>query len=329
MQLVLKRFFVGLCALLAGLAAAPEPARAAPLRVGYSDWPGYVAWQVALDKGWFKEAGLDVAFQWFDYSASLDAFSAGKLDAVTTTNGDTLVMGGNGAKGVMILVGDYSNGNDMIVARPGIHSLQELKGKKIGVEVGLVDHLLLLNGLKKAGMTESDVTLVNTKTNDTPQVLASGDVAAIGAFQPSSGQAIRTVPGARPIYTSADEPGLIYDVLTVSHQSLSNHRAEWAKMVDVWYRCVDYIRDPKTIDDAIKIMAARVDLSPDLYKPLLKGTHLLPLAEAKKDYVKADGFGSIYGSSEIADAFNVQYAVYKDRQPIDSYIDPSLTDAKP
>ena len=31
-----------------------------PLKIGYSDWPGFVAWQVAIDKGWFKEAGVDV-----------------------------------------------------------------------------------------------------------------------------------------------------------------------------------------------------------------------------------------------------------------------------
>jgi allophanate hydrolase len=35
-------------------------------------------------------------------------------------------------------------------------------------------------------MSESDVTLVNSKTNETPQVLASGQVDAIGAWQPIS-----------------------------------------------------------------------------------------------------------------------------------------------
>lgn len=34
-----------------------------PLKIGYSDWPGWVAWQVAIDKGWFKEAGVDVDFE--------------------------------------------------------------------------------------------------------------------------------------------------------------------------------------------------------------------------------------------------------------------------
>lgn len=303
-------------------------AQASPLRIGYSDWPGYVAWQVAIDKDWFKEAGVDAQFQWFDYSASLDAFSAGKLDGVTTTNGDALVTGGNGARNVIVAVTDYSNGNDMIVGRPGIRSLAELKGKKIGIEIGLVDHLLLLNGLKKAGIAESDITLVNTPTNETPQVLASGDVAAIGAFQPNSGMALRQVPGSRPIYTSADQPGLIYDVLTVSPASLNGRRADWAKLLKVWYRCVDYIHDPKTVDDAVRIMSARVGLTPELYKPLLAGTYLLSLAEAKKAYTRGDGFESIYGSTRIADAFNVQFAIYKQKQDVDSYIDPSLTEAQ-
>ena len=52
------------------------------MTIGYSDWPGWVAWQVAIEKGWFKEAGVDVKFEWFDYSASMDAFAAGKVDAV-------------------------------------------------------------------------------------------------------------------------------------------------------------------------------------------------------------------------------------------------------
>src|SRR5450432_2725395 len=129
-------------------AAGSAQAAAAPLRIGYSDWPGWVAWQIAIDKGWLREAGLDVTFDWFDYSASMEAFAAGKIDGDFVTNGDALVMGAGGARNVIILITDYSNGNDMIVARPGIKSLADLKGKRIGIETGLVDHLLLLDGLK-------------------------------------------------------------------------------------------------------------------------------------------------------------------------------------
>ncbi len=295
---------------------------AEPLKIGYSDWPGYVAWQVAIEKGWLKEAGVDVKFDWFDYSASLDAFAAGKIDADLTTNGDALVTASGGAKNVMIMLTDYSNGNDMIVAKPGFKSLKDLKGKKIGLETGLVEHLLLLNGLEKAGMKESDVTIVNTKTNETPQALASADIAAIGAWQPNSGQAMKLVPGSKPIYTSAQEPGLIYDVLIVSPASLSSRKDDWAKVVKVWGKVVAYINDPKTQPDAIKIMSARVGLTPEAYKPLLKGTRLLNLAEGKAAFVKADGFKSLYGSTKIADDFNVKNAVYKQPQDLSKAIDP-------
>jgi NitT/TauT family transport system substrate-binding protein len=66
LRTLIKISLFGLALSLATFAA--RPASADPLTVGYSDWPGWVAWQVAIDKGWFKEAGLDVKFQWFDYS---------------------------------------------------------------------------------------------------------------------------------------------------------------------------------------------------------------------------------------------------------------------
>ena len=46
-----------------GAAAAAAVQAAEPLKISYSDWPGWVAWQVAIDKGWFKEAGVDVKFE--------------------------------------------------------------------------------------------------------------------------------------------------------------------------------------------------------------------------------------------------------------------------
>jgi NitT/TauT family transport system substrate-binding protein len=313
--------------LLASVCAAVSlsSASAASLKIGYSDWPGWVAWQVAIDKGWLKEAQVDADFQWFDYSASLDAFAAHKLDAVMATNGDALVTGANGHKGEMILVTDYSDGNDMVVAQPGIKDMQGLKGKSVAVEEGLVDHLLLLKGLEKSGMSEKDVKLVNTKTNETPQVLASGQVAAIAAWQPNSGQALHAVPGARPVFTSHEVPGLIYDTIAVDPQSLHDNHDQWQRLVGVWDRVVTYIQDPKTQPDALRIMAARTGVTPEAYKRFLKGTHLLSLADGKGVFVKKEGLGSLYGSTEISDAFNVQQGVYKSSQNIDSYIDPSFT----
>lgn len=312
--------FVLVSTLITSVNAASEP-----LRIGYSDWPGWVGWEVAIEKGWFEEAGVEVQFEWFDYVASMDAFAAGQLDAVGMTNGDTLVTGSTGAPGVMILLHDYSNGNDMIVAAPGIESVKHLQGKKIGVEIGFVSHLLLLNALEKAGLTEADVDLVNVPTNETPQVLASGDVDAIVAWQPSSSIALDSLPGSKAIYTSADEPGLIYDLLVASPGSLAEHRDAWMKVVEVWYRVVDYINDPATRPDAIEIMAARVGLSPVEYEPFLAGTKILTREEAAAFFEDKEGFQSLYGSTRISDAFNVKYQAYSEPQIIEDYIDASLS----
>ncbi len=301
--------------------AATPPA---PLKVAYSDWPGWVAWDIAVQKGWFKEAGVDVEFVWFDYVPSMDAYSAGKVDAVCMTNGDALVTGANGKPSKGILLNDFSDGNDMVVAKAGIKSIKDLKGKKVGVEVGFVDHLLLLKGLEAAGMKESDITLVNMPTGQTAQGLASGSVDAIAAWQPNSGQALKEVPGSTAIFTSANAPGLIYDLLYVSPESLAKRKGDWKKVIKVWYRVVDFIHDDKNKAEYLKIMSARVGLKPETYEPLMKGTHFLNAAENKTHFAKGKDLASLYGSSKIVDDFNMKNAVYKKAQEVDTYLDASL-----
>src|SRR5882757_3630856 len=208
---------------------------AAPLKIAYSDWPGYTVFEVAKQKDWFKEAGVDVELVWFDYLPSIDAFSAGKVDGVCIVATDALVTGASGGKSKFVALLDFSEGSDMIVGKPGIESIKDLKGQKIGVEVTLVEHLLLLEALKRNGMSQSDVELVNTATNDTPQTLASGKVAAIGAWYPVSGQALKQVAGSKKLFTSSEAKGLIYDALSVSPTSFAKHKEEWAKVVKIYY----------------------------------------------------------------------------------------------
>jgi NitT/TauT family transport system substrate-binding protein len=314
-----------LLAAILGLAVTAS-AYAEPLKIAYSDWPGWVAWEIGIQKKWFEEEGVDVKFMWFDYVASMDAYVAGQVDAVSMTNGDALVTGATGKPSVGIIINDYSNGNDMVVGGPEV-SLKGLKGKKIGVEVGFVSHLLLNEGLKSVGLTEDDVELVNTPTNETPQVLKSGAVSAIVAWQPSSGQALKAVSGSKPLFTSADAPGLIYDVLYVSPESLEKHPEEWAKVVKVWYKIVDFLKDDANFDEALKILAGRVSVDPSEYEAFYRGTHILSLDEALERWKEGDGFGSIYGSSVIVDKFNVDNEVYEKPLDVKKYLDPSLTKA--
>ena len=307
----------------------PKPAKPAALKIGFSDWPGWTAFEIGIQKGWFKDEGVDVEFSWFEYAPSMEAFAAGKVDAVMMTLGDALVTGAPGARSVAILITDYSNGNDMIVAKKGITSLKGLKGKKIGLEIGLVEHLLLLKGMEKVGMKESDVKLIAVPTHQTAQSLASGDVDAIGAWQPNAGQALKALPGSKAILTSKDLPGLIYDLVCVSPKSLAQRRADWVKVVKVWNKIEAFVMDPTHRDEAVKIMAGRAGVPPEEYAQFLTGTRFLSPEEALARFDnssdKKDTLASLYGSGKVADAFNVANKVYAQSQVVADYIDPSLS----
>jgi NitT/TauT family transport system substrate-binding protein len=314
------------CLLVFASLTALRPAlSAATLKIGYSDWPGYTVFEIAVQKGWFKDAGVDVQMIWFDYGPSIDAFAAGKIDADCIVASDAMGSGATGAASKFIAIIDYSEGSDMIIGKPGINSIKDLKGQKVAIELGLVEHFLLLEGLKRNGLSQSDVTLVNTPTNNMPQTLASGSVAAVGAWYPISSQALLSSPGSKRLFTSADAKGLIYDVLAVNPASLASNHDDWTKVAAIYYKCVAYLMDPATRADAIKIMAAKVQQKPEDYAKNVPGTHFETLAEAKANY-KGDAGAAInlHDSMALSDKFSLDNAVYKVSQKPEDYISPSI-----
>ncbi|HLN26507.1 MAG TPA: ABC transporter substrate-binding protein [Gemmataceae bacterium] len=306
-------------------AAAASPTAAAagpPLTIAYSDWPGWLVWEIGIEKGFFKEAGVDVKFEWFEYLPSIDAFTNKKVDAVNIVCGDSLTA----ARGsTAIVLTDYSNGNDMIIAKKGIESIKGLKGKKVGLELNVVEHILLDKALRDNGMTEEELKLENIETNKTPQALSSGGVDAIGAWYPISGETLAKMAGSKPLYTSAQSPGLIYDALQVSPESLLLRRDDWKKVVGVWFRCLEYLHDPKTHDEAVKIMTKRIgSVKPEDLEKNLKGTKLLDRAGNLRALEKRDTLDSVYGSIMNANAFYLKHVKDYKSQDADKYVDASL-----
>ena len=90
----------------------------------------------------------------------MEAFAAGKVDAVMMTMGDALVTGAPGRPQRRDPRHRLQRRQRHDRRQEGHHVAEGLKGKKIGLEIGLVEHLMLLKGLEKNGMKESDVKLV-------------------------------------------------------------------------------------------------------------------------------------------------------------------------
>lgn len=173
-------------------------------------------------------------------------------------------------------------------------------------------------------MTEADVTVVNLPTDKLPLALKFKKVDAVVAWQPSAGEALNNSPGSKAIFTSADVPGLIYDVLFVSDESLSAHPGEWKKVVQVWFRIVEYLKNSANTGEALGIMSKRSGVSPAEYQSMLKGAFLLDSEGNKKAFKVGEGLDSIYGSTKIADQFNVDTKNYTSPQDVGTYINSDL-----
>ena len=314
-----------LFAFLALLLGLPFAAAAKPLTIGYSDWPGWIAWDIALQKKWFEEEGVEVSFKWMDYVASMDAYAGGELDAVCMTNGDALVTGATGKRSTAILLNDFSFGNDMVVGAPGISNLEDLVGESVALEEGFVPHLLFLEGLKERNIDPATIKIVNTPTDKVADLLKAGAVKAVAAWQPNSGDALRAVPGAQEIFSSADAPGIIFDGLFVDRDSLKANQEDWQKVTKVWYRVVEFIKDEANQEQVLEILSRRAGLSPTEYEPLLEGTYILSLKEALRCWGKRNSLSSIYGSTGYVNRFNVENGVYKEPEKVSDYFDPTFT----
>ena len=187
---------VGLMA-LAGC-SAPADAPHGKIVLGFSAWPGWFPWQVAQEQGLFAKHNLDVELRYYDnYTDSIKALADGKIDANSQTLNDTLASVSGGAKLSIVLVNDNSTGNDKIIARDGIASIADLRGKRVAVEEGTVDHYLLLLALAEANLTQQDIQLVPLATDAAAAAFAAGQVDAVGAFAPFTRRRWRARAAAR------------------------------------------------------------------------------------------------------------------------------------
>ena len=135
-------FTTGIPAAAAALAATPEAGRSAAEGIMTTDTVAKEA--IAT----FEVGGCAVTVGGMAKGAAMLSPAMATMLAVITT--DALVVGASGNKSKVIAITDYSDGNDKIIGEPGVDSVKALKGKKVAVELTLVDHLLMLQALSRA-----------------------------------------------------------------------------------------------------------------------------------------------------------------------------------
>ena len=250
----------------------------AEVKVGVSDWTGWVAWYVAQDQGYFRKYGADVKLVWFaNYSDSIAALSTGQLDANSQTWSDTL---GPLAKGVpleVVLVNDNSAGNDALMVGPKVQSFTDLRGHTIALEQYSVSHFVLYTALARNGLTPKDVKVVNLSAGDAAAAFMSGRVDAAVVWNPWISQIEKSGRG-RALFTSTQMPGLIPDLLVAQAPAIQNpaKRKDLVGMVRAWFDTEAFIR--ANPDRAVAIMAKVVGMDKAQYRVFLPGTKFFDAA---------------------------------------------------
>ena len=207
---------------------------------------------------------------WFtNYTDSIAALEAGKLDANSQTLSDAMPALAKGTALKIVLVNDNSAGNDALMVNSKINSIADLKGKRIALEQFTVSHFLLATALSKNGLKLSDVALVNLPAADAAAALIAGRADAAALWNPWVNQVLTSGKG-QVVFTSKDMPGLIPDVLVAQEKSVKDKRKEFVGMIRAWYDTEKFIREHR--DEAIQIMAKAVKSTPEDYKIVLLGT---------------------------------------------------------
>lgn len=313
-----------LCAALlwALLAAVAKPALA-ELRIGVSDWPGWVAWYVAEQKGFFKKHGADVRLVWFaNYSDSISALSSGQLDANSQTWSDTLVPLAKGIALKAVLVNDNSAGGDALMVRPGVTSLAQLKGKTVALEQFSTSHFVLVTALAKSGMKADAVKIVNLPVGDAAAAFLTGRVDAAVLWNPWVHK-IEASGKGRSLFSSKDMPGLVPDLLVVHGKAVQTKRKDLRAVIRAWMDTEAFIRAHPA--EAIAIMAKVVDMSAAEYQVFLPGTRFFDAAANRAAFDPAQP-RSLFQTAPTIVAFLQAYQLIEGRPDPAQGIDGSLLD---
>ena len=273
-------------ALLAGtvLLTSCSPTPSAPqqrteFNIGWSIYAGWMPWpyaqQAGIVKKWADKYGIKINIvQVNDYVESVNQYTAGKFDGVTLANMDALTIPAAGGKDTSaIIVGDYSNGNDGVVLK-GADNIAAIKGRQVYLVELSVSHYLLARALNSAGMALTDVKTVNTSDADIVGAFGSPQATAAVTWNPQL-SVMKAQPGAKAVFTSANIPGEILDLLVVDTKTLQANPNLGKALTGIWYETVGLMKRQDAQGKAARAaMAKLAGSTPEMFDSQLTTTYL-------------------------------------------------------
>ncbi len=248
--------------------------------LGTTSWPTNMFFYLAKEKGIFEKNGVEVAIQDFaSTTESTNAFIGGKLDFCTFASSETISPFIQGGDFSIVLETDKSNGCEGLVATSDIKNIGDLKGKTVATQLYSVDHMFLLTLLDENGMTEKDINIVDMSIQESGNAFIAGQCDAACIWDPYFSQAKDA--GGTELFSSADDPDLITDVLGASKSVCKDNPKAVTAVIKSFFEAVDYWKENP--DEANEIMGKQLGVTADEFAAQMAGL-LIP---SKEDVVTA------------------------------------------
>ena len=227
-----------------------------PVSVAAHVWLGNEPMFMARDRGWLDASQVTLQ-ETRSAIESMSALRAGKVQAAALTLDEVLGARATGLALSVVLVFNVSMGADMLLVRPGITELVQLKGLRIGHEASSVAEIMLAEILKVAGLTRQDVQLQAMPIGEQTDAWRNRVVDAVISYEPMATQLL--AQGMIRLFDSRQMPGTVVDVLAVRSDALGHAHAKAIRhLVATHFRAVDeFTRNPQ---DAAYRMAGHLNL---------------------------------------------------------------------
>ena len=265
-------------------------------RIAWSIYVGWMPWDYAAEAGivdkWAEKYGIGIEIvQFNDYIESINQYTAGAFDGCTMTNMDALTIpAAGGVDSTALIVGDFSNGNDGIVVKGAGRTLADLRGRNVNLVELSVSHYMLARALATEGMSERDLTVVNTSDADLVAAFATDEVTAVVTWNPLLAE-VQAMPNASPVFDSSMIPGEIIDMLVVRTEALADPRLGKA-LAGAWYETMAIMSAAGEAGDAAKrhmAEASGTDLAG--YNAQLAATQMFYTPAPAVDFVRSAVLG--------------------------------------
>lgn len=265
------------------------------ITIGYwGGWAGDLGLYLARDKGYFKETGLNVVLKKYDGGTPLlNDFVHGVLSGRADLSLDAINEAYQGLNHKVIVVIDYSNGADGIISSSSIKNFQQARGKRFAFEKGSLEEFFTLYALQQNNLSIHDIIPVDLDPEKAAEALTKGEVNVATTFEPSISQAIKQIHGNK-LFTSADAPGVISDILTFRSDLINQHPEAVQAIVKAYFKGVQFWKEHPAEADIL--IGKEMGMSSNDAADALKGIAVLDQKDNSTAFTFAAGLQSIYGN---------------------------------